>query len=47
VHGREVHWLIDGKLTDSAITLPKLVRLIGPNTTRNITSLERLALLVR
>lgn len=47
VHGREVHWLIDGKLTDSKITLPKLVKLIGPNTTRNITSLERLAILLR
>lgn len=47
VHGREAHWLIAGKLTDSPITLPKLVKLIGPNTTRNITSLERLALLVR
>ena len=46
-HGRELHWLIDGKLTDSKITLPKLLKLIGPNTTRNITSLERLAELVR
>lgn len=43
VHGREVHWLIDGKLTDSAITLPNLVKLIGRNTTRNITSMTRLA----
>ncbi len=47
LHGRELHWLIDGKLTDSKITLPKLVKLIGPNTTRNITSLERLAELLR
>jgi len=47
VDGREVHWLIAGKLTDSKITLPKLAKLIGPNTTRNITSLERLAELVR
>ena len=47
VAGREVHWLVDGKLTDSKITLPKLVKMIGPNTTRNITSLERMALLVR
>ena len=47
VRGREVHWLIDGKLTDSKITLPKLAKLIGPNTTRNITSLERLTLLLR
>jgi len=29
------------------VTLPKLVKLIGPNTTRNITSLERLAEMVR
>lgn len=47
VHGREVHWLIAGKLMDSKVTLPKLAKLIGPNTTRNITSLERLAELVR
>ena len=47
VHGREVHWLIAGTLSDSKITLPQLVKLIGANTTRNITSLERLALLVR
>lgn len=47
VHGRELHWLVAGKLSDSKITLPKLVKLIGPNTTRNITSLERLALLLR
>ena len=47
VEGREVHWLIAGKLMDSKVTLPKLVKLIGPNTTRNITSLERLAEMVR
>lgn len=47
VVGREVHWLITGKLTDSTITLPKLAKAIGPNTTRNITSLERLAEMVR
>jgi len=46
VNGRELHWLIDGKLTDSKITLPKLVKLIGPNTARNITSLERLAMML-
>ncbi|HRB04587.1 MAG TPA: DUF1697 domain-containing protein [Ilumatobacteraceae bacterium] len=46
-HGRELHWLIDGKLTDSKVTLPKLVKMVGPNTTRNVTSLERLAALVR
>ena len=47
VHGRELHWLIAGKLTDSTITLTRLAKMIGPNTTRNITSLERLADLVR
>jgi uncharacterized protein (DUF1697 family) len=47
VHGRELHWLIAGKLTESTITLTRLAKLIGPNTTRNITSLERLATLVR
>ena len=45
--GREVHWLIAGKLLESTITLLKLAKVIGPNTTRNITSLERLAELVR
>jgi uncharacterized protein (DUF1697 family) len=47
VDGRELHWLIRGRLTESKITLPRLAKLIGPNTTRNITSLERLADLVR
>ncbi len=47
VHGRELHWLIAGRLTESTITLTRLAKLIGPNTTRNITSLERLATLVR
>ncbi len=43
VQGREVHWAIAGKLSQSEITLPKLNKLIGRNTTRNITSLRRLA----
>ena len=43
VHGREVHWLIGGNMSDSPITLPMLAKLIGRNTTRNITSLTRLA----
>lgn len=43
VQGREVHWAIAGRLSQSAITLPKLTKLIGRNTTRNITSLRRLA----
>jgi uncharacterized protein (DUF1697 family) len=41
--GREVHWLISGRMSDSAITLPKLAKIIGRHTTRNITSLTRLA----
>lgn len=47
VGDREVHWLVEGGLSDSKVTLPKLAKMIGPNTTRNITSLERLALLLR
>lgn len=42
VDGRDVHWLIAGRLSDSAITLPKLTKMIGRNTTRNISSLTRL-----
>jgi len=34
-------------VANSKITLPKLVKPIGPNTTRNITSLKRLDLLLR
>ncbi|MDO8362038.1 MAG: DUF1697 domain-containing protein [Actinomycetota bacterium] len=47
-HGREVHWLIAGKLLDSAFTLPQLTKALGqPCTTRNITSLQRLCELLR
>ena len=42
VQGRDVHWLIDGRMSDSTITLPKLTKWIGRNTTRNISSLTRL-----
>ena len=42
VEGRDVHWLIDGRMSDSVVTLPKLTKLIGRNTTRNISSLTRL-----
>jgi uncharacterized protein (DUF1697 family) len=48
VHGRDVHWHIAGKTMDSLVTLPKLAKAIGqPCTTRNITSAERLAELLR
>lgn len=46
VDGRELHWHITGKLTSSTVTLPKLAKVIGPNTTRNVTSLTRLAALL-
>jgi len=45
--GRELHWLRGGGLTQSPITLTKLTRLIGPNTTRNATTVTRLASLLR
>ena len=47
VHGREAHWLIHGTVSTSGVTLAKLAKMVGPNTTRNITSLERLAALLR
>ncbi|MEI8238872.1 MAG: DUF1697 domain-containing protein [Actinomycetota bacterium] len=44
VHGRELHWFVPGTLSSSAITLAKLVRLLGqPATTRNHTMLRKLA----
>ncbi len=45
-NGRDLHWLIAGGLTQSTVTLPKLARLIGPNTTRNATTVTRLATLL-
>lgn len=47
VHGREVHWLIHGTVMSSKVNSTRLGKLTGPVTTRNITSLERLADLVR
>jgi uncharacterized protein (DUF1697 family) len=48
VRGREVHWRIVGTTTSSQITLQKLAKVVGqPLTTRNITSLERMAELLR
>lgn len=46
VRGREVHWLIQGGVSTSAMTLPKLAKLIGPNTTRNVTTIKKLAALL-
>ena len=48
VDGRDVHWRIQGRTMDSKVSLPKLPKLLGqPCTTRNITSAERLAALLR
>lgn len=46
VHGSEVHWLIHGGVSTSGITMPKLAKLIGPNTTRNVTTVQKLATLL-
>ncbi|MEI7546648.1 MAG: DUF1697 domain-containing protein [Actinomycetota bacterium] len=43
VHGNEVHWLIEGGVSTSGITLPRLARLVGPNTTRHATTVAKLA----
>lgn len=45
-NGRDLHWLITGGLAQSRLTLAQLARLIGPNTTRNITTVTRLAAMV-
>jgi uncharacterized protein (DUF1697 family) len=48
VHGRDVHWRIRGGVSNSAITLPKLPKLLGqPCTSRNVKSLRTLADRVR
>ncbi len=42
-HEREVYWLIQGKMSDSKITLPQLNKLIGaPYTVRNSNTIRRL-----
>lgn len=46
VHGRELHWHIAGKIMDSTVTLPKLAKLVGPTTTRNVSSLTKLSVLL-
>jgi uncharacterized protein (DUF1697 family) len=48
VHGADVHWLIDGGLMSSAITLQRLPKVLEqPCTTRNTNSLRKLADLLR
>ena len=44
VHGREVHWLVRGRLTDSSVKSSVLVKALGqPSTGRNAKSLRKLA----
>jgi uncharacterized protein (DUF1697 family) len=48
IHGRELYWLIRGKLTDSTVTGAKIEKALGtPVTMRNVTTIRRLAELVR
>jgi uncharacterized protein (DUF1697 family) len=44
VHGVDVHWHVAGGLMSSALTLPKLAKVLGqPCTTRNMNSLRKWA----
>jgi uncharacterized protein (DUF1697 family) len=44
LHGRELYWLIRGKMSDSMITPTSLGKAIGaPTTTRNINTIQRIA----
>jgi uncharacterized protein (DUF1697 family) len=44
VHGKELHWLIDGGVSDSSIKPAVLAKAIGqPFTSRNVKSLRKLA----
>jgi len=46
VRGREIFWLVRGKLLDSQVKGPQMARAIGmPTTMRNITSVRKLAAL--
>ena len=43
LHGRELHWLVHGKLMDSGVKPAALAKALGqPSTTRNVTSLRKL-----
>jgi uncharacterized protein (DUF1697 family) len=42
VDGREVHWLIEGGMSTSGITSPKLLRAFGQATLRNIKTMRGL-----
>ena len=45
VHGRELYWLVRGKLTDSLVPGPLLAKASekAPSTARNITTVRKLA----
>lgn len=48
LHGRELYWLIRGKLTDSTVTGAKLEKALAtPVTLRNVTTVRKLAALHR
>jgi uncharacterized protein (DUF1697 family) len=43
IHGREVYWLIRGKMTDSMLKGPELGKALGMRTTiRNVNTIRRL-----
>ena len=42
VEGRELFWLVRGKLMDSKLTGAKIEKVVGPTTFRNVTMLRRL-----
>jgi uncharacterized protein (DUF1697 family) len=44
LHGREMYWLCRTRISDSKVTGPRLERALGgPSTSRNITTVRRLA----
>ncbi|MBK5115511.1 MAG: DUF1697 domain-containing protein [Thermoleophilia bacterium] len=39
---RELHWLPEGRMTDSELDLRALAKLIGPSTTRTLNTIQRI-----
>lgn len=39
---RELHWLPEGRMTDSELALRSLAKLIGPSTTRTLNTIQRI-----
>lgn len=47
VRGREIYWLVRGRMTDSLVKPNALTKAIGvPSTTRNVTTVKKLAALM-